>query len=537
MATLLTTSYTLLASVNSSTYSIFRLYGKYNSQNTQNNKSSISLQTRIYGNDGDGSFASGTSKINSTSKSLGNTSYQKGKETILQTLTYEVEHSSTGLYENKTVTANLTTSAKPKGNISTQISLPKINRIATVTNAPNFNDEENPTFTFSNPANFNVRPYINFYDDNNKLLYTLYRNDFITSPYTWEITDEERTEIRTLTNKQKSYRANIGVETYNGSNYIASSSVEKRMNYINAEPTQQTTFTELNEKVINILGNSADIIVQNASNLKLSSIPNVKKEANVTKIEFQHNDINVIDNISPYEYIFTPVNSAFKVTINDSRGYSITTDYTKNIIEYLPIEITTFSFKRINPTSSDLVLNAEIRYKQTTFGQNTNTPNIQWKCGTDGEIQTLTTSDYSIDTINNKIIIKNLLLSNVLDYKKENRLYLYANDLLTEDVENEIVIKGIPTFDCGEHDLKVNGDLFIADEDGENKVNVLEKIKNLESGDIDLTGYATKKDLEDYTKTSDLSLVATSGSYSDLVNEPTSLSNTEIENLINSIVL
>ena len=88
MATLLTTSFKLLANVKSSTYSNFRLYGKYNSQSAETNKSSITLETRIYGNGGAGSFDSGTSKINSTSKNLGNTSYEKGKETILQTLTY-----------------------------------------------------------------------------------------------------------------------------------------------------------------------------------------------------------------------------------------------------------------------------------------------------------------------------------------------------------------------------------------------------------------------------------------------------------------
>ena len=53
-------------------------------------------------------------------------------------------------------------------------------------------------------------------------------------------------------------------------------------------------------------------------------------------------------------------------------------------------------------------------------------------------------------------------------------------DLLTTDTEggeNGKVLKGITTFDAGEHDFKVNGDLYVADTDGNNKVNVLEKIE------------------------------------------------------------
>ena len=40
-----------------------------------------------------------------------------------------------------------------------------------------------------------------------------------------------------------------------------------------------------------------------------------------------------------------------------------------------------------------------------------------------------------------------------------------------------MVTKGIPTFDAGEHDFQVNGDLFIADENRNNKINASEIIK------------------------------------------------------------
>ena len=86
----------------------------------------------------------------------------------------------------------------------------------------------------------------------------------------------------------------------------------------------------------------------------------------------------------------------------------------------------------------------------------------------DGQLNTLTTDDYVVDSENNTITISNLILSNILSYKQDNRFYLYVNDLLTEDEENLFVTKGIPTFDAGEHDFQVNGTLNIADENREN---------------------------------------------------------------------
>ena len=44
--------------------------------------------------------------------------------------------------------------------------------------------------------------------------------------------------------------------------------------------------------------------------------------------------------------------------------------------------------------------------------------------------------------------------------------------MFTSAVDTQYVLKGIPTFDYGEHDLKVNGDLFVADINGENAYKV-----------------------------------------------------------------
>lgn len=456
----------------------FYLEARYSSQNTANNTTTVytRLRSTISGGTLRGAGYSFTCTYCDERSGTGVWTFEN--EVIISSPAKTITHNSDG-------TKSLSLSASAKNtywninkSLSATVDLPKINRLAIVTSASDFTDEENPTLSFNNPAGFTVYPYLNFYDNNNNLVYQLYRNsETITSPYTWNITGEERSALWRATNKQQTYKVNVGVDTYNGTTKLGNNSKAQTMTYVNAKPSQSTVFTETNQKVIDVLGNSnADTIIQNVSQLKLVSTPTVKKSATVSKILFEHNNLSVEDKESPYEYTFTVINSKFKVTIVDSRGYSIPTEYTKSIIEYTPIDITQYSFKRYNPTSSDIVFNAKIKYKQTTFKNTANVPTIKWKVGEQGTLNTISSSDYTIDNTNDTITITNLVLSNVLSYQNSEKMYLYVNDLLTEDTEYTLVTKGIPTFDAGEHDFQINGDLFVADTNRQNPVNVLDAI-------------------------------------------------------------
>lgn len=459
------------AKFNGANGSHFKIRLSYDlSQSQANNTSTIKYYLYMISMDGySGSGATARGYINGgqvgTFTSIGvNATKQIGTKSIT------VTHNNDGT-KSVSYSASVDTSwSLGDASLSGTLTLPKINRLATVTSASDFTDEENPIIEFKNPAGFSVYPYLNFYDDNNQLVYQLIRNSVsATSPYKWNITTEERNALWLATNKQKKYTVNVGVDTYNGTTKLGNNSKPQTMSYINAEPTQSTTFTEQNQKVIDILGAStAETLIQNVSKVKLSSTPTVKKGATVSKILFEHNNLSTEDKESPYEYPFDVVNSKFKVTIVDSRGYSIPTEYTKSIIEYMPINIDSFSFKRENPTSSNIKLNAKISYKQTSFNSVNNAPTIAWKMTADGQLNTLTADDYVVDSENNTITISNLILSNILSYKQDNRFYLYVNDLLTKDEENLFVTQGIPTFDAGEHDFQVNGTLNIADENREN---------------------------------------------------------------------
>lgn len=490
MATL-TTSYQKIAeksigtSSGGTTYKL-RLYARYTSQSTSGNSTTVQVQLRHYVPNGYIKYYSSSQKITGTITASGsnatNKQFDAGEATLL-TKSSTITHNQDG---TKSISIGATFTNSYFGNTvtisNTSVTLPKINRLATITSAGDFTDEENPTIQFNNPAGFTVYPYLNFYDEAGTKVYGLYRNSSsATSPYTWAITDDERTAMRNATNLQQKYSVSIGVDTYNGSTKLGYNSKSYTMTYVNAEPSQSTAFTETNSKVIDVLGTSdANTIIQNVSQLRLTSTPSVKKGATVTKISFEHNLLSTDDFDSPYEHIFVPTNSKFKVTINDSRKYSIAEEYTKSIVEYVPVDISSHSFKRESPTSSNVIVNAQIRYKQATFGSNVNSPTIQWKLNEDGALTTLSSSDYIIDDVNNTIVISDLVLYDVLPYNTSGKFFLYVNDLLSEDVERAIEVpKGIPTCDMGEHDFKVNGELYVADINGQNKKEIRALVKDL----------------------------------------------------------
>lgn len=192
MATTLTTSYQRLASVQTSTYSELRLYGKYNSQNTTNNTTSVTLQARIYGDGGSGSFSSGTVRINGDSTSLGNTSYSRGNEKTLKTYTYTVTHSSDGTLNNKSVSFSLSTSTSVGGSGTAHYNCPKINRYPTIRAASNFTDEENPTMTWTTHSTYPLRAKMEVGTNYSFITRDL---DKSASACTFTLTNEERDRL------------------------------------------------------------------------------------------------------------------------------------------------------------------------------------------------------------------------------------------------------------------------------------------------------------------------------------------------------
>lgn len=461
----------------------FYLEARYSTQSTPNNTTTVYTRLRSTINSGYSLRGSGYSfSCTYCNTKSGTGVWTFGNEVIISSSAKTITHNTDG---KKSISLSATaknTYWNINKSMSATVDLPKIDRLATVVSATDFTDESNPTVTFDNPAGFDIKPYLNFYDNSNNLVYGLQRSTNVSSPYTWNITEAERTALRQATNQQSSYRVQVGVYTYNDSTNIGYNSLAKTFSFVDANPTQTITTAETNQKIVALLGEStANTIIKNASNLTFSVIPTALKSATVSKVELN----GVPDTTSPYEFTnIVPTTNSFVVKTTDSRTLSVESTITKTMIDYEPIYILSVSFKRYAPTSSDVILNAEIKYKQATFGSTANVPTIKWKKGEDGQENTLSTSDYTVDTQNNKITISNLTLTDAIPYNNDATFYLLVQDLLTSHSDADDVRRGIPTFEAGEHDFQVNGDLYIADTNRQNPINVKDKLNWLSTQNI-----------------------------------------------------
>jgi hypothetical protein len=456
------------------TYGEIRTYAKVNSQDNINNYTSYNLLEVYYLRQWI-EVSTWNTNLDGTEQGGGYTRFNAGETGILE-VTRTINHNNDGSSPIKSVYTGWYATFGGTGEIYADIQMPKIDRIATITNVADFTDEENPVVYFTNPASMYVKAQLLYRKD--KTSYSFGEITNATSPCEIVISDEHREMMRgLLKDNGTSYQLETRLSSsLNESSEILGSSVKNvNVNIINASPEVNLLIKETNQKVIDVYGNdSANIIVKNASNLTLNSEITFKKSATLKSINYTFNGETKAG--SSFENII-PINNQFGVNVVDSRSLSATDKFTPEIIDYIPISINSYHFERKEPTSDEISLTADITYFQGTYNKVPNTPLIQYKIGAEGTLRTLLESDYSVDEENNKISIYNYTLEDKLVYTKSERLYLYVSDLFTEDAENEVVTKGIPTFQAGETHFQVNGNLFVADENGNEKQDLLDITK------------------------------------------------------------
>ena len=472
MAILLTNSYQQISQINL-TYGQVKTYAKYSSQSKENNKTYYDLKTTYTTGQNTLSTSSASNNLDGSVKNYGYTTFYKG-ETTLQEVSREITHNQDGTSPTKNVYTSWTASFGGSGNASADIVFPRIQRYPQITSVTNFTDEGNPTMTFTTISGFaNARYYaclsLTGYTED-----VPYREISIEDgSYTFELTEQERETLRNATPTSNTLNVIYFLRTtVNENNYY--SSATGVMTIINGNPTFTYTLEETNAKVISALGTDvADDIVQDVSQVLIDVSPTALKGSSIAEVRLinrSSEDVkNVILNQSPYSSTINCIGNIFQIIVTDTRGNSSNVLITKNLIAYKKIKINSFSFERDNPTSSDIILNLDSVYKQTTGVSNT--PVVKWKLD-EGSYTTIPSSNYVIDSTNDKLTINNYELSNALVYTSSGKFYILIEDLFTSDSNNVDVTKGIPTFDYGEHDLQVNGDLYIADTDRENAINV-----------------------------------------------------------------
>lgn len=267
------------------------------------------------------------------------------------------------------------------------VTLTTIPRQATITSAPNFNDTDNPTITYSNPAGSAVSSLRACISVDGSLDDVPYRDISLTdTSYTFELTETERNALRAASPNSNTLTVIFYVTTVlSGVTYY--STLYRTMTIVDADPTVSgAAYADTNSSTLAITGNNQKIIQgQSTVNFSISSLA-AKKYATLAQVVISVNAVTLYDTISgsslsDYSISFGTINSSSNLSatikVIDSRGNSTTVTLPITMLAWsLPTAIITCS--RLNNFYSETTLNVDALYSSLD-GNNTITIQYQYK--------------------------------------------------------------------------------------------------------------------------------------------------------------
>lgn len=311
------------------------------SQNIAGNYSTV----RFYGVlnvNGYVSWSRGTASVWDTSVNLA-TRYSGGSHTLI-TIDRTIYHDSNGNYSG-TLSGTLSTTYV-SGTASGVFSLPSISRYATITNSPSsFTDEDNPWIDFNNPANSSMSVWL---EPNPNGQHFAIRNISGTGGrYTWDLTDDERTQLRNSCKNANSCVIRLGLYSTIGGSTNASYH-DRTYKIINANPEfNDFTFKDINPDTIALTGDD-QVNVNGYSNIKVTiPVENkavAKKSATMSKYRLSigtgTTDILYSDTEDVTGTISKSESGTYNLYATDSRNNStLVTKLAKSVIEYTPVNV------------------------------------------------------------------------------------------------------------------------------------------------------------------------------------------------------
>ena len=163
---------------------------------------------------------------------------------------------------------------------SSSTTLAKIPRNATIASATNFNDEENPSIAYSNPAGTIVTSLQACISLNRKAADVPYRDiDKNGTSYTFNLTDEERKTLRLATTGSNSRTVIFFVKTVISGTTIYDT-LERTFSIINGKPTLEPSVIDVNEKTKALTGDN-NILVRYFSDAQVNAGTEVYKESTI----------------------------------------------------------------------------------------------------------------------------------------------------------------------------------------------------------------------------------------------------------------
>lgn len=332
-----------------------------------------------------------------------------------------------------------------------------IPRAATLTGAPNFTDEENPTITYSNPAGTAVTSLkACIANTAGSIVYADYRDiDKNGTSYTFNLTEEEREALRWGTVNSNTLAVKFYVTTViGGVTYY--STLDKILTIVNANPTLAPSVKDTGGYSVPLTGDANNIVIKGFNYMNVSTGAKTYKGASIRSQSITcgdtviHGDSGGFDNVETADFIFS---------VTDSRGNTTTQTVTKTLIDYIKL---TCNLKVDTPTTDGkTTLEINGNYYNGSFGAVDNTLAVAYRYKeNDGAYSEWITT---APTVANGAYTANVNITG-LNYQSAYTFQARAADKTRTIETAEQRVKTIPVFDWGENDFQFNVPVY--DKDG-----------------------------------------------------------------------
>lgn len=374
--------------------------------------------------------------------------------TTMYTVTATVPHNSDG---SKTVSASVSYPTVTWGTLtaSNSLKLTQIPRKATVVSAPDFNDEENPTITYSNPAGSAVTSLKACISLTGAADDIAYRDISKTgTSYTFNLTEAERSVLRKATASSNSRTVRFYVQTVI-SGVTNLHYLEKTLTIVNAKPSLSPTVVDVDSVMLGLTGNSSRI-VKYYSNPKYTVNATALKGASISSYKVTCGSQVLTTATGTF---YDVESGSISLTATDTRGNSTTKTVSLTLVNYVKLTCNpTFS-----PPSTSGSMSFTIRgnYFSGSFGSVSNTLTVQYryKYTTDAGTEVGWSNWTSVSpTISGTTYTVTPSLSG-LNYLYSYTFQARAVDKIATVESAEKTIQTLPVFDWGKNDFNINGNL------------------------------------------------------------------------------
>jgi hypothetical protein len=338
--------------------------------------------------------------------------------------------------------------------------LDTIRRKATITSAPDFNDDSNPIMKYTNPMGTAVTKLEACIASSDGLtIYVPYRDITKTgTSYTFSLTTAEKTTLRKSITSGTSKTVKFYIQTTIGSEVLRDS-VSKTFSIINGTPTLSPTVIDTDSYTTQVTGDNS-ILVKYFSDAKITTGATARKDATIKS----QSVVCGAQKLTSASGTMTDVeNGTFVFTVTDNRGSTTTQTINKvaqgKYVDYRKLTCNITS--KIPALTGEVNITIRGNYFTGSIGKTTNSLKLWVRHKQSGETEYSGwapidgTPTFSNGTYNLEVPYA----IDEFDYTKEYTFQAQAVDAMMTVSSAEWTVRTVPVFDWGSNDFNFNVDV------------------------------------------------------------------------------